>query len=217
MLEIKKRFLNLQNEENAKNMKAYMKNNFEFLGIRTAERRKVQKEEFKKIPKDAEIDKEFVRNLWNEEFREFQYAALDYLIKMRKKLKKDDILFIEELIRNKPWWDTIDPISSYLVGEICKNYPEVIDTYIIKWIEDENFWIRRSSIIFQLKYKEKTNTNILEKSIKFNINEKEFFIRKAIGWALREYSKTNKNWVSDFVKNNDMSGLSKREASKYLD
>lgn len=209
-------FIENRNEDNAKYMKAYMKDNFEYLGIKTPLRKELEKEFLKEKSKEALIDKELVRELWRNEYREFQYVALDYLVKQKKKLQKEDITFIRELIVTKPWWDTIDLIASHLVGEICKKYPELIDEYILNWSTDENMWIRRTAILYQLKYKQDTDRNILEKVIKDNIEDEEFFIRKAIGWVLREYSKTNKDWVSEFVANNRLSKLSKKEASKYL-
>ena len=168
------------------------------------------------MDKKAPINKELVESLWNEEFKEFQYLG-DYLIREKKKLQKDDINFIKNLITKKPWWDTVDLIASHLVGEICKKYPELVDEYILKWSQGEDMWLRRTAILFQLKYKENTNTKVLEKVILDNNEDKEFFIEKAIGWALREYSKTNKEWVKNFIATNKLSNLSIREASKYLD
>jgi 3-methyladenine DNA glycosylase AlkD len=141
---------------------------------------------------------------------------MDYLVKVKKQLQKEDITFIEELITTKSWWDSVDLIASHLVGEICKMYPELVYEHILKWSIDENMWLRRTSILYQLKYKENLDTEILEKVIKVNINDENFFIRKAIGWALREYSKTNKEWVGNFLNNNKLSSLSIKEASKYL-
>lgn len=204
------------NEENSKYMKKYMKDNFEFLGIRSPLRKDLQKDFFKQIDKNAPIDKELVKELWNKEYREFQYLAIDYLIKEKKKLQKSDMPFIKELITTKSWWDSVDLIASHLVGEICKRNPELVDEYILKWSKDENLWLRRASILYQIKYKENLDRIVLEKVIKENLGDKEFFIEKAIGWSLRDYSKTNKEWVRYFVKNNELSTLSKREASKYL-
>lgn len=210
------KFKDNRNIEDSKYMKAYMKDNFEYLGIKTPLRKELSKEFLKEKSKDKSIDKELVKELWNNEYREFQYVAIDYLIKQKKKLQKEDVLFIKELIITKPWWDSVDLIASHLAGELFKKYPELIDEYILSWSTDENIWLRRTAILYQLKYKEDTNREILEKVIKDNIEDKEFFIEKAIGWILREYSKTNKEWVREFVDNNSLSKLSTREASKYL-
>ncbi|MBM6860100.1 DNA alkylation repair protein [Clostridium saudiense] len=215
-MDIISRFKENSNLDNAKYMKAYMKNNFEYLGIKTPLRKELEKELLKEKSKEPLIDKNFVKELWNYEYRELQYVAIDYLIKQKKKIQKEDITFIKGLIITKSWWDSIDLIASHIVGELCKKYPELVDEYILSWCADENMWLRRTAILYQLKYKADTDTTILEKVIKDNINDGEFFIRKAIGWALREYSKTNKEWVSEFVANNRLSKLSEKEASKYL-
>lgn len=205
-----------RNEENSVYMKKYMKDKFDFLGIKSSKRKELQKEFFKDIDKKSPIDKTLVNNLWSKNYREYQYLAIDYLIKKKKKLAKEDILFIKELITNKSWWDSVDLIASHLLGEICKLYPEIVDEYIIDWSKDENLWIRRSTILYQLKYKENVDTNILECVIRNNKEDNDFFIRKAIGWMLREYSKTNKEWVKVFISKNELSKLSIKEASKYL-
>lgn len=205
-----------RNEENAVYMKKYMKDKFDFLGIKSSKRKELQKEFFKDIDKNSPIDKTLVNNLWNENYREYQYLAIDYLIKKKKQLEKDDILFIKELITNKSWWDSVDLIASHLLGEICKLCPELVDEYIIDWSKDENLWIRRSTILYQLKYKENVDTNVLEIVIRNNKEDNDFFIKKAIGWMLREYSKTNKEWVKVFISKNELSKLSIKEASKYL-
>lgn len=215
-MEIINKFEEHRNKENALAMKTYMKDKFEFLGIKSPLRKELQKEFLKNIDKKAPINKNLVKLLWNENSREFQYLAIDYLVKAKKQLQRDDIIFIEELITTKSWWDSVDTISSHLVGEICKMYPDLVDEYILKWSIDENMWLRRTSILYQLKYKENLDTKNLEKVIKVNTNDKEFFIRKSIGWALREYSKTNKEWVRSFINNNQLSNLSIKEGSKYL-
>ena len=110
-----------KNPDNSIPMKAYMKNQFEFLGIKTPLRRELAKPFFKEMDKKAPISKELVKSLWNEEFREFQYLGVDYLIREKKKLQKDDITFIKDLITKKPWWDTVDLIASHLLEKYAKN------------------------------------------------------------------------------------------------
>ncbi|MEG1132312.1 MAG: DNA alkylation repair protein, partial [Romboutsia sp.] len=176
-----------------------------------------QKEFLKGIDKKTPIDKDLVNDLWNQPYREYQYLAIDYLIKKKKQFEKEDIFLIKNLIETKSWWDSVDLIATYLLGELCKLYPELVDEYIVKWSKDSNMWIRRSAILYQLKYKESIDIEILEIVMKNNENDKEFFIRKAIGWILREYSKTNKTWVLNFInRNENLSNLTVKEASKYL-
>ena len=104
-----------------------------------------------------------------------------------------------------------------IIGGIALKYPKVNDI-ILQWSTDENIWLRRIAIDHQLLRKEKTNVELLEKIIKNNFGQTEFFINKAIGWALRDYSKTNPKWVRDFIeKNKDkMAKLSIKEGSKYI-
>ncbi len=123
---------------------------------------------------------------------------------------------LKYLIISNSWWDSIDFISPKLVGYVFKTYPELIPTYTDKWIESDNFWLQRSAILFQLKYKQNTDFELL-KSIILRLNtEEEFFIRKSIGWALREYSKTNPKAVKDFIENNELKPLSAKEGLKFI-
>lgn len=209
-------FLNNKNEENAKGMKAYLKDNFEFLGVKTPLRKQLSKEFLKEKSKETFIDEALVRELWANEYRERQYIAIDYLIKQKKKLQREHIALIKDLIVTKSWWDSVDLIASHLAGELGRKYPELIEEYFLPWSESENMWLRRTAILYQLKYKENTNTDFLKQVIKVNLHQEEFFIRKAIGWSLREYSKSNQEWVREFIANNKLSKLSEKEASKYL-
>ncbi|WP_195990193.1 DNA alkylation repair protein [Clostridium sp. D53t1_180928_C8] len=210
------KFRESTNEENAIVMKAYLKGQFEFLGIKSPERKQLQKEFLSNINKKEPINKVWVLQLWNYEQREFQYLAIDYLIKMKNNLLEEHIDLIKILIVTKSWWDTVDLLASHLIGELCKKYPNLIDEYILRWAVSEDMWLRRTVILYQLKYKENVDTKILEYAICENKNDNEFFIRKAIGWSLREYSKINREWVKEFLENNKLSPLSIREASKYL-
>src|SRR5690606_30371199 len=119
-------------------------------------------------------------------------------------------------IVNQSWWDTVDAIATHCVGQYLQNYPELKEEYNAKWILSDNMWLNRTAIIFQLKYKEQTNFELLKNNIRHFAGEKEFFIKKAIGWALREYSKTNPSAIIKFLDENDLQQLSIREASKYL-
>lgn len=147
--------------------------------------------------------------------REFQYLAIDYMDKVKKLFTPDDMKKIEKLLITKSWWDSVDAINK-TVGYIAMKYPEVKEDVLLKWIESENIWLNRVSIIFQLKYKEKTDTEFLSKAILHNSQTEEFFINKAIGWALRQYSKTNREWVKNFIQQNPLQPLSVKEGSKYL-
>lgn len=205
-----------RNEENAGPMKKYMKDHFLFLGIKSPLRKELEKQFFKEtgILKEP-FEKDFVTGLWEKEEREYHYTAITYIGKFIKKLPKELIPFLEKLITTKSWWDSVDSIAP-LVGELAKKYPEVIGENIDDWAVDENSWLRRTAILFQLKYKQLTNEDLLYDYIVKNADSKEFFIQKAIGWALREYSKTNPSSVKAFIEGNQLAPLSIREGSKYL-
>jgi 3-methyladenine DNA glycosylase AlkD len=211
-----KSFYDNGNPEKAVQMAAYIKNNFPFLGIPKPERSLLQKEFIKAARKEKSIDWDFVFMLWDLPEREFQYLAVDYLAALKKSLHKNDIDKLESLLIKKSWWDSVDIMAESLVGSLCLLNPGLINSHVLKWNKNKNIWLVRTSILFQLKYKKDTDTQILTAVITTNSNTNEFFINKAIGWALREYSKTNQEWVKDFIDNHSLNKLSVREASKYL-
>ncbi len=208
-------FYNNKNEENAVPMAKYMKNKFPFLGLKKLERVALSKEFLKEKKKSKVVDWDFIFKCYELPEREFQYLAIDYMGKIADLFTPNDMEKIEKLITTKSWWDTVDPLSQ-IVGSIAMKYPETKETTLTRWMESDNIWLKRVSILFQLKYKGKTDTEFLKKAILTNANTNEFFINKAIGWALREYSKTNKEWVRNFIENHQLSKLSIREGSKYV-
>jgi 3-methyladenine DNA glycosylase AlkD len=203
------------NPTKAVGMKAYMRDQFAFLGLTTPERRKLAADFFKKMDK-TEVDWEFVEKCWNQPEREFQYLAVDYLTKLVEVLTMDDIPKIKKLVVQKSWWDTIDGLDC-VVGDIASRYP-VVNATLLKWSKDKDIWLRRVAIDHQRARKKETNTKLLEEIIVNNLGESEFFINKAIGWSLREYSKTDKEWVRGFLERHKdgLAKLSIREASKYI-
>ena len=205
-----------KNEEQARQMSKYMLNKFEYIGIKTPERRKIFKNFFKEYKNEEKIDWEFVNKCWENKYREFQYIAADYLKNMKDKLTIDDIPEFKRLILKKSWWDTIDNLDMTIGALALKD--SNMNKILLEWSIDENIWLRRIVIDHQLLRKEKTNTELLEKILKNNLGQAEFFINKAIGWALRDYSKTNPEWVKNFIEKNKekMAKLSIKEASKYL-
>lgn len=215
-----KEILNHKNEEEAAKMSAYMLNKFKFIGIKTLERRKKFRDFFKEYKKDHEksgkIDWIFIDKCWKNEYRELQYSALDYLQIVKELLTDKNIPRLKKLVLTKSWWDTIDYLDM-IIGGIALKYPE-INNVLLEWSVDENIWLRRIAIDHQLLRKEKTNIELLKKIIENNFEQTDFFINKAIGWALRDYSKTNPEWVRNFIEKNKekMAKLSIREASKYI-
>lgn len=214
---LQQHFIAHQTPEKAEPMARYMKNHFPFLGIQTPERRKLLREviQVHTLP-DREKFQIVIRELWSLPEREFQAAALDLLQKYKKHLDKTHIPFLEELIITKSWWDSVDGIVPTFLGDIFLKYPESIPTYIPKWIASENIWLQRAAILFQLKYKQQMDEALLFSIIGQLKSSKEFFIQKAIGWVLREYAKTNPQVVWEYVQNNELASLSKREAIKHI-
>ncbi len=220
-MKIVEKFRASGNKEIAAAQAAYMRNQFEYIGLKTPVRRALSKDFLKEKSMEAVVDWTFVWQMWNLSEREFQYLACDYLLKMKRFLKKADLQQIRELALVKSWWDTVDVLDE-LVGTIFLADENEVKTIILAWAKSENFWIRRLAIDCQLGFKERTDTDLLARNISENLSgsdfENEFFINKSIGWALRDFSKSNPDWVQNFISENEtkMSKFSLREASKYL-
>ena len=201
------------NGENAGPMKAYMKNRFEFLGIKSPERAELLRPVLSRnnLPAIEELWP-IVHELWEMQEREYQYFAMELFSRFNKAANKSWIKYYEYMIVNKSWWDTVDFIATTLVGNYFRIYPENIMPVTGPWMQSGNMWLQRSCLLFQLKYKKQTDTGLLASFIQPLTASKEFFIAKAIGWALREYSKSDPGWVQDFVKNHQLQPLSRKEA-----
>jgi len=200
----------------AEGMAAYMKNQFPFLGIPKPLRTRLQKDFIKRAKRQGRIEWQDVYGLWDLPEREYQYVAMDYLVELREYLQPEDIHHLQSLIIMKSWWDTVDKLAAIPVGTLCLKHPELVKNYMLAWAGSDNLWLARTAILFQLKYKDKTDTKTLAAIIEKNCGSKEFFINKAIGWILREYSKTDPEWVRQFLQTHALAPLSVREASKYL-
>ena len=208
---------NNRNELLAESMGKYMRDKFNFLGIRGPKRTELFKKYFPTARKTKEIDWNFIETCWNKEEREFQYAVVYYLKAMQKFLKKGDISKLKYLVVTKSWWDTVDLLSK-IIGDVVNRSKE-LKTLMLEWSKKENdIWLRRVAILHQLSFKENVDKLLLETILEDNLCDGEFFINKAIGWALRDYSKVNPEWVRKFIEKNrsEMANLSLREASKYL-
>ncbi|MDR1903642.1 MAG: DNA alkylation repair protein, partial [Treponema sp.] len=192
MAELFIKFQSQANAAQAVKMSAYMRDQFAYLGIPTPLRKTLAKEFLASEKKKPDIDWDFIAVCWGKE-REFQYVALDYLHLKKPLLTPDDVAHLKKLALDKSWWDTIDGLDS-IIGGIALKFPQV-NKVLLKWSVDNDFWLRRIAIDHQLDRKDKTNTVLLEQIIKNNFGQTEFFINKAIGWSLREYSKVNPDWV----------------------
>jgi 3-methyladenine DNA glycosylase AlkD len=202
----------------AESSKKYMRNQFDFLGIRAPIRRTLNKHFMEEhgLPLKAQL-KDTILLLWNMPEREYQYVALDILRKTEKNLGPEDMPWLVSLLLKKSWWDTIDILSSRILGYLFLTYPELIPQYPEKWIKDDNFWLQRSAILYQLYYREKTDEDRLYRFILLRANSNEFFIQKAIGWVLRQYARTFPDRVKSFVLEHQLKPLSQREALKHID
>ena len=204
------------NELLAVSMERYMQDKFRFLGVRGATRTEIYKKYFPEARKSKVIDWNFIETCWNKEEREFQYAAVYYLRAMQKFLKREDISKLKYLIVTKSCWDTVDLLAK-VIGSLVIRI-EGYNKTMLEWSKDSNIWLRRVAILYQLSLKEKVDDKVLDEILENNLGDNEFFINKAVGWALRDYSKFNPEWVTKFIEKNreNMANLSLREASKYL-
>jgi len=198
-------------------MKAYMRDQFEYLGIKTPQRRELLKKFIAEngLPNFAALET-IVLELWALPEREYQYIALGFISRFRKELQLNSVELLEYLIVTKSWWDTVDGIAAEDVGTLFKRFPELHETYLAEWRKSDNFWLRRTAILFQLDYKKETDFHLLSEIIRENLGSKEFFINKAIGWALRQYARTDPDPVRKFVTETDLHPLSQREALKRI-
>ncbi len=199
-------------------MKKYMRDQFEYLGIKSPQLRTLSKQFVDEygLPPTSELDL-IVHDLWELPQREFQYLAVGFTERLRNELPAKFIKTIEYMIVNKSWWDTVDSVAGDTVGIHFKRFPEVREKYLAKWRASDNFWLRRTTILFQLGYKKETDFDLLCEIIRENLNSKEFFINKAIGWSLRQYARVDPKAVKKFVKATPLHPLSRREAMKHLE
>lgn len=210
-------FLKTGNAEIALEQKSYMRNKFEFYGIQATARRKIQKPFLSKayLPNKNELDT-IIKTLWEKPQREYQYFAQELAFKYLKQLEQKDIELFEFMVTHKSWWDTVDFISTKLMGGYFTIFPENKFEYVNKWLKSGNIWLQRSALLFQLKYKNNLDTNLLSSTINSLLGSNEFFINKAIGWILREYGKTNKQWLIEFANKTQLDKLSRKEALRLV-
>lgn len=198
---------------------AYMKSSILSLGVRVPEVRRCVVAAAADFPMESpEQLRATVLVLWREaQWREEQYAAID-LTGLRL-VAKDPLMLpvYEEIIRTGAWWDFVDGVSQRICGLLLA-HRALMTPVLLKWSTDEDFWIRRAAITSQLKAKAATDTDLLRAVIEANLDDREFFVRKAVGWALREFAKTNPAWVRDFVTQHagHLSPLSRKEALRHL-
>lgn len=199
-------------------MAAYMKHRFQFLGVTTPDRRAASKP-FITAQMAASGDEliDVARSLWQQPEREFHYVATDLLSRWQRNLGAEHLIRVHQLITTNSWWDTVDALAAHVVGPLVqRNLSLVAD--MDAWIEDPDIWVARSAILHQLTYRSATDAARLFEHCSRRAADTEFFIRKAIGWALRQYSYVDPEAVQDFVDANRqrLSGLTIREALKQI-
>jgi len=216
--EVETAFKNHADPENAEGQKAYMRNQFDFLGIKSPIRKEIQQSFLRKknLPPKEELEN-IVKSLWDKPQREFQYFALELADKYTRQVEAEDIILFEWMVTHKSWWDTVDFVAPRLMGNYFKLFPDLRDKKVEAWLNSENRWLMRSALLFQLKYNAKLDTLFLEHVINSLLGSKEFFINKAIGWILRQYSKSHPQWVIDFINRTNLDPLSRREALKVIE
>ncbi len=207
------------NPKRAAGSKAYVREQFEFYGLTAPERREVQKvfHEDVALP-PFEYIPEITKLLWNKPQRELQYFAMELYGKYKKQFTKKDVPVFEYMIQNKSWWETVDFISPKLIAALHLKHPELQEENCKRWMKSNHLWLMRAAIIHQLLYKTKTNEKLLFSLILQCADHPDFFIRKAIGWSLRQYARTNPASVKSFLKRHkeQLSPLSYKEATKHL-
>lgn len=205
-----------RNTEKATDMEKYMRGMFPFIGLRAPDRKLLSRTFMRELKFQDEDMMSVIHSLWEKPEREYQYVAVDYLIKNKRYLNVEYLDMIKYLIVTKSWWDTVDLIASHLVGILFSKYPQLIKERGDEWLHSDNIWLQRTMLLFQLKYKEETDKELLFSIIRQTYHIDEFFIQKAIGWSLREYSKTNPDAVIDFIESHELSNLAKREGLKIM-
>lgn len=202
----------------ATEMQAYLKGQFPFFGIPTTARRSLLRTFLhgrEGIPSGPRLREE-AHLLWQEPERELHYCALELLERRLKDLGPEDYPFIESLVTSQSWWDTVDVLAPKLMGgELARN-PEQLPAKVAEWLSSDHLWLQRTALLCQLKWKDRTDLPCLTLAIEHTLRSPEFFLRKAIGWAMREYAKTDPDWVRNHVAHTELSSLSRREALKHL-
>ncbi len=216
LAKVKLRYEAEANPEYAEKQSWYMRNKFVFYGLKAPMWVPITKELFREHGLFHGEDLiEFFQLCFDEDQRELHYLGLQMIEKAIKKQEADFIQCLEAAIQQNSWWDSVDWIAK-LVGIHFLRYPELIQSYSSKWIKADDFWLQRVAIIFQLRYKDKTDEALLYQNILMVADSQEFFLQKAAGWALRQYSRTNPDSVRHFIQNNQLAALTVREGARLM-
>lgn len=206
---IKDAFWALENPENAQWMRKYMREKYPFIGIEKPVRALIFKETYKKYGK-AEDWYEVSSELFALPEREFQYVAMAYVLKAKNSWDQGVSLLVNRWVDENSWWDVVDVLGPKILGLYFQRFPQERSEWVTLWMKSPIFWHQRLCILFQLAYKKQTDVALLSTIILSLHTSKEFFIQKAIGWSLRQYARTDPEWVLDFVHNHTLMPLAKR-------
>jgi 3-methyladenine DNA glycosylase AlkD len=209
----------VSDSEKASGMQAYMRTDMPFYGVQKAGRTPILRELVQRFqPKAAGEYRELVVGLWNLEHREEKYIALGAARHFKAFIRPEQIDLYRALIVEGAWWDLVDEVATHLIRALVVEFPQEAWKVVDAWADDPDMWLRRTAVICQVGAKDRTDSDRLFRFCAARAHEEEFFIRKAIGWALREYARTNPHAVADFINAhlNDLSGLSYREGSKHI-
>jgi 3-methyladenine DNA glycosylase AlkD len=210
------RFEAHRNDVEAIKMQAYMKGQFPFVGIKTQERRALTQQHNKSLSLEVVDFLPFAQLCLKYPEREMHHYALDTIASFKKKHSTQTLEVSTFFCEKYAWWDTVDTANSVINKNIFLKNKDLLNSKSIEWMQDANFWKRRLAIIAQLKFKLETDTELLSAVIRANLGTQEFFINKAIGWALRDYGDHNPDWVINFAKHTDLHPLSRREALRKI-
>lgn len=201
----------------AEGQQAYLKGKFSFFGLKSPDRRRIQRRflQKKQLP-PADLREEIIRDLWEMPEREMHYFAQELFEKFHKDFSPEDFDLLEHLVTHQSWWDTVDFLASHIAGRLMKQFPEHRNATIERWMASDHLWLQRTCLLFQLGYKEELDEMLLESLIERLQEHPDFFIRKAIGWILRSHARVNPEYVRRICHTYPLSPLSKREALKHL-
>jgi 3-methyladenine DNA glycosylase AlkD len=204
--------------ERAVGMRRYMRDQFAFFGVPTPQRRAITRRVLGPLGAPPRVDLEAVGPLaWRADERELQYAAVDVLVRHVKLARPELLGVVGGLVTTKSWWDTVDALASNVVGPLVRQHPELVDT-LDSWIAGDELWLARTAILHQLRYRDHTDVDRLFRYSLAWASCPDFFARKAIGWALRQYARTDPDVVRAFLAEQAdvLSALTVREAAKHL-
>ena len=206
--------------EKAPQMAAYLKTDMPFYGVQAAGCREIVRDLKRQFPPQSPDEyRHMVELLWSLPHREEKYVAISFARSHQQFITLEQLDLYRRLIVEGAWWDFVDTVASGLVGRVLLGDREALRPTLDEWIDGDDMWLRRTAIISQLDHKDQTDVDMLFDYCLRGAHEKEFFIRKAIGWALRQYARTDPDAITTFllVHRDELSGLSFREAAKHLE